>query len=136
VPDHGHLTPPATLPLGCPRLYELGKTGAGDAVRAADEIVGRLAELSQIDLVKVEGYERKRGGRTTILSRIDSLRGDEPWLGYDELTIDHVRTVLAEADDERAKHVRAYSAHTSTAPACSAPPTIPVSASLRRRGRR
>ena len=33
----------------------------------ADEITGRLAELSQIDLAKIDAYERKNQNRTTIL---------------------------------------------------------------------
>ena len=74
----------------------------------ADEITGRLAELSQIDLAKVDAYERKHQNRTTILSRITSLRGDEPWPGYDELTATEVQAVLSEGDDERAKQVRSY----------------------------
>jgi ferritin-like metal-binding protein YciE len=74
----------------------------------ADEIVGRLAELSQIDLAKVDAYERKNQNRTTIRSRITSLRGDEPWAGYDELTASEVQAVLSEGDDERAKQVRTY----------------------------
>src|SRR3712207_8253815 len=41
--------------------------------------------LSQVDLAKVDAYERKNQNRTTILNRISSLRGDEPWAGYDEL---------------------------------------------------
>ena len=74
----------------------------------AEEIVGRLAELSQIDLAKVDAYERKNENRTTIVSRITSLRGDEPWAGYDELTAAEVQAVLSEGDDERAKQVRTY----------------------------
>jgi rubrerythrin len=74
----------------------------------ADEITGRLAELSQIDLAKVDAYERKHQNRTTILSRITSLRGDEPWPGYDELTATEVQSELSEGDDERAKQVRSY----------------------------
>jgi ferritin-like metal-binding protein YciE len=73
-----------------------------------DEITSRLAELSQIDLAKVDAYERKNQNRTTIRSRITSLRGDEPWAGYDELTASEVQAVLAEGDDERAKQVRTY----------------------------
>jgi ferritin-like metal-binding protein YciE len=132
--------------------YDVGKTGAADAVRAAgaqakrsarqarkvpgvaraegrvkgaaasaedlpiarydeltaEEISGRLGELSQIDLAKVEAYERKRESRTTILARVDSLRGDEPWPGYDELNVEAIRTQLADADDDRTKRVRAY----------------------------
>jgi ferritin-like metal-binding protein YciE len=74
----------------------------------AEEIVGRLADLSQIELAKIAAYERKNQKRSTVLSRIDSLQGDEPWPGYDELTADEVRAVLAEGDDDRAKQVRTY----------------------------
>ena len=76
--------------------------------RTAEEIVGRLTELSQIDLGKIDAYERRNQDRSTILSRIDSLRGDEPWAGYDELTAAEVQAVLSEGDDERVQQVRAY----------------------------
>ena len=74
----------------------------------ADEIIGRLTGLSQVDLAKVAAYERKHQNRSTVLGRIDSLQGNEPWPGYDELTADEVRAVLAEADDDRISEVRAY----------------------------
>jgi ferritin-like metal-binding protein YciE len=74
----------------------------------ADEIAGRLSNLSQIDLAKVDAYERKQQNRTTVLSRITSLRGDEPWPGYDELTAAEVQAVLSEGDDDRAQQVRSY----------------------------
>ena len=74
----------------------------------ADEITGRLTELSQIDLAKVDSYERRHQNRTTVLSRITTLRGDEPWPGYDELTAAEVQAVLSEGDDDRAQQVRAY----------------------------
>jgi len=74
----------------------------------ADEIVGKLPELSQIELAKVDAYERKNDNRSTVLGRIDALRGDEPWPGYDELNAGEIRAALAEADDERAEAVRAY----------------------------
>ena len=73
-----------------------------------DEIVAKLAQLSQVDLAKVDAYERKNDNRTTVLSRITALRGDEPWPGYDELTAAEVQAVLSEGDDERAQQVRAY----------------------------
>ena len=41
---------------------------------------------------------------------ISSLRGDEPWPGYDELNVSEIRSALAEADDDRLRdrpHVRA-----------------------------
>jgi ferritin-like metal-binding protein YciE len=75
---------------------------------SADEIQDKLSELSQIDLAKVNAYERKNQNRSTITSRIDSLQGDEPWPGYDELSVDEVRAMLSEGDDGRVKDVRAY----------------------------
>jgi ferritin-like metal-binding protein YciE len=72
------------------------------------EIVGRLDGLSQIDLGKVDAYERKNQNRTGITERIARLRGDEPWPGYDELTAPEIKAVLDEGDDERAERVRVY----------------------------
>jgi len=74
----------------------------------AEEIAAKLSELSQIDLAKVDAYERRHQDRSTVLSRISSLRGNEPWAGYDELTVDQIRTALDDADDDRTARVRAY----------------------------
>jgi ferritin-like metal-binding protein YciE len=74
----------------------------------AEEIIGRLADLSQVDLAKVAAYERKHQNRSTVHARIDSLKGDEPWPGYDELTADEVRAVVAESDNARVTQVRSY----------------------------
>jgi hypothetical protein len=74
----------------------------------AAEIGGRLTELSQVDLAKVDAFERKNENRKTILTRIANLRGDEPWPGYDELSVSEVRSVLDEGDEDRIKRVRAY----------------------------
>lgn len=74
----------------------------------AEEILNELRGLSQIDLAKVDSYERKTENRTTVLSRITSLRGEEPWPGYDELTVAEIEAVLDESDEQRAKEVVAY----------------------------
>ena len=74
----------------------------------AQEIIDRLGELSQIDLAKIDAYERKNQNRSTVLGRVDSLRGDEPWAGYDELTVAEVQAVLSEGDDERVKQIQTY----------------------------
>jgi ferritin-like metal-binding protein YciE len=74
----------------------------------ADEITAKLPDLSQIDLAKIDAYERKNQNRTTILSRVTSLRGAEPWAGYDELTAAEVIAVLSEGDDDRINAVRSY----------------------------
>jgi ferritin-like metal-binding protein YciE len=75
---------------------------------SASEVQDKLAELSQVDLAKVNAYERKNQNRSTVTSRIDSLQGDEPWPGYDELAVEEVRVVLSEGDDTRIKAVRSY----------------------------
>src|SRR3954463_15602364 len=75
---------------------------------SADEIVRRLPELSQVDLAKVDGYERRNRNRSTVLDRVDSLRGDEPWPGYDELNASDVVSALSDATDERLESVRTY----------------------------
>jgi ferritin-like metal-binding protein YciE len=74
----------------------------------AEEVLAKLSDLSQIELAKIDSYERKNQNRTTVLSRLASLRGDEPWAGYDELTASEIQSVLAEGDDERAQQVRSY----------------------------
>ena len=75
---------------------------------SADEVQDKLSELSQVDLAKVDAYERKNQNRSTITSRIDSLQASEPWPGYDELGVEEVRAVLTEGDDTRIKAVRDY----------------------------
>jgi ferritin-like metal-binding protein YciE len=81
---------------------------AGYDKLTAEEIVALLSALSQIELAKVDSYERSHENRTTVLDRVSTLRGDEPWPGYDELTAAEVQTALGEADDDRLKTVRAY----------------------------
>ena len=73
-----------------------------------EEINGRLSSLSQIDLAKIDSYERRHQDRTTILSRVSTLRATEPWPGYDELTVSEVQTALADADDELVARTRDY----------------------------
>ena len=81
---------------------------AGYDSLTAEEIVSKLPELSQIDLAKIDSYERKHDNRTTVLSRITALRRAEPWPGYDELTVAEIQAVLDEGDEQRAKDVAAY----------------------------
>jgi ferritin-like metal-binding protein YciE len=76
--------------------------------RTASEIVERLGDLSQVDLAKVESYERRHEKRTTILAKVTSLRIEEPWPGYDELDVGEVRSVLGETDETRVRRVASY----------------------------
>ncbi|MGB0096670.1 MAG: hypothetical protein WBP81_29545, partial [Solirubrobacteraceae bacterium] len=73
-----------------------------------EEIVSKLPELSQIDLAKIDSYERKHDNRTTVLSRITALRHAEPWPGYDELTVAEIEAVLSEGDEQHLKDLVAY----------------------------
>lgn len=83
---------------------------AGYGELTAEEIVERLPGLSQIDLAKVDAFERRHEDRTTVLSRTASLRREEPWPGYDELSVEEIRSTLAKANgDERlVARVRSY----------------------------
>ncbi len=74
----------------------------------ADEILARLPELSQVELGKVDVYERRHDNRSTVTDRISTLRTSEPWAGYDELTVDELRSALAQADESRARKAREY----------------------------
>jgi ferritin-like metal-binding protein YciE len=85
---------------------DLPITGYGDLT--ADEIVAKLGDLSQIDLAKVDAFERKHDNRTTVLDKIDTLQGDEPWPGYDELTVAEITALLRDADAETVDTVRSY----------------------------
>lgn len=85
---------------------DLAIAGYGDLT--AEEIIAKLPQLSQIDLAKIDAYERREQNRTTVLDKVDTLRGDEPWLGYDEQTVSEITAVLREADDDTVQAVRAY----------------------------
>jgi ferritin-like metal-binding protein YciE len=74
----------------------------------ADEITSRLTGLSQIDLAKVDAYERRGENRQTVLNRVNTLRGDEPWPGYDEQNASEVQAALTAGDEELASKVRSY----------------------------
>jgi ferritin-like metal-binding protein YciE len=74
----------------------------------AQEIVEKLGGLSQVELAKVEVYERRHQKRSTVLSKVKALKAQEPWPGFDELNVDEVRAALGEADAELASSVHAY----------------------------
>jgi ferritin-like metal-binding protein YciE len=73
-----------------------------------DEVVKRLPGLSQVDLGKIDAYERKTQNRSTVLERISALRGDEPWPGYDDQSVAEVTARLSDADEATRKQVLEY----------------------------
>lgn len=74
----------------------------------ADEITSRLTDLSQIDLAKVDSYERKKENRTTVLDRVGTLRGNEPWPSYDEQAVAEINTALREANADTKREALTY----------------------------
>jgi ferritin-like metal-binding protein YciE len=74
----------------------------------AEDIGSKLPGLSQIDLARVDAYERGHANRATVLDRVSSLRGDEPWPGYDEQNVSEIQAALREATDEQTEKVRKY----------------------------
>jgi hypothetical protein len=74
----------------------------------AEQVVARLQELPQSTLVKVKNYETAHQARTTVLDRVESLSGDEPVRGYDELTVADIQKLLSDGDPKLAERVREY----------------------------
>jgi ferritin-like metal-binding protein YciE len=74
----------------------------------AQEVVSRIADLPQRQLATIGIYERRHQNRRTVLERIESLRTEEPWPGYDELSAEEIRAALDQGDAERAKQVASY----------------------------
>lgn len=72
------------------------------------EVSNQIGKLTQADLRRVEAYERAHANRSTLLDRIEVLRGSEPWAGYDEQTVVEVRDVLQRVDAAKAREVHAY----------------------------
>ena len=59
-------------------------------------------------MLQIDAYERKHQNRSTITDKIDSLRGDEPWPGYDEQGVDGIAHALREVSTDTARRVRDY----------------------------
>lgn len=76
--------------------------------QTADDVAARLKGFSQRELRMVDAYERKHENRSTITDKIAKLTGDEPWSGFDELSVDAITTALRDASTETAHAVRAY----------------------------
>jgi len=74
----------------------------------ANEVIERLPGLSQVELGEVDAYERRHGARKTVLARVDALRGDEPWAGYDEQSAEEIKDRLRDVDEGEARRVRDY----------------------------
>ena len=74
----------------------------------AEEIIGRLRTLTQRQLDMVARYERENADRSTVLKRVDALQHEEPWEGYDELSVADIEAALEDADEQRIDDVATY----------------------------
>ncbi|WP_020499868.1 hypothetical protein [Sciscionella marina] len=73
-----------------------------------EQLLPQLPPLSQRELHQVEGYEAEHQARTTVLRRIDELRGTEPWPAYDEMTVDEIVPRLRELSPNQRSAVATY----------------------------
>lgn len=73
--------------------------------RTAAEIIERLPTLSQRELHQIEGYETRTKERSSVLSRVDDLRGAEPWPGYDEMAVEEILPRLRAASPSKQAEV-------------------------------
>jgi hypothetical protein len=81
---------------------------AGYDALTAEEIIGRLPQLSQKTLTQLAAYETAHDARATVLERLRALQGRQPAPGYDELNVADVQKLLTGADTALATRVRDY----------------------------
>ena len=74
----------------------------------ARHVNDRLSDHSQIELGAVESYERSHKARDAVLNKLRYLRGNEPFPGYDAMTVEEIMAALKEADLATIKKVRGY----------------------------
>ncbi len=72
----------------------------------AGQVAARLSDLSQHDLRDVAAYERRTRDRRSVLERVEALRAEEPWPGYDDASEAAVLEQLRRGGD--AARVRDY----------------------------
>ncbi|MEU5853179.1 hypothetical protein ABZ790_43790, partial [Saccharopolyspora shandongensis] len=76
-----------------------------------DQIAHKLPALSQKELRQLEGYEMKNRHRSTVLNRIEELLGDEPWTGYDDMTVEEILPRMRSLDTDEREKLAAYESH-------------------------
>jgi hypothetical protein len=72
------------------------------------KVIGRLPQLSQVELAAVETYERSHRERPAVLDKLRYMRCSEPLPGYDALGPEEIVKALGGADTGTVKAVRDY----------------------------
>ena len=80
----------------------------GYGTLTAEQIAGRLRELSQRELAAVRAFEAAGDARQTILDRVEALTAPEPLPGYDELTVEDIQPRLTDGGPAVATRVLEY----------------------------
>jgi hypothetical protein len=81
---------------------------AGYAKLKAKEVVASLSDRSQVELARIEGYERDHEAREPVLDKLRWMRQKEPLSGYDAMDVDEAIAALEPADLATLKRVRGY----------------------------
>jgi hypothetical protein len=79
--------------------------------RTVGEIAEHLPGLSQRELQLVEDYEKRNRARAGILRRIEELREEEPWAGYDEMGVGEILPRMRAMPAEEQAAVTEYEQH-------------------------
>lgn len=72
------------------------------------EVMEKLSEHSQVELGRVEDYERAHKDRKSVLDKLRYMRGREPHAGYDALSAEEVVALVAGSDRAAIKRIRGY----------------------------
>jgi hypothetical protein len=72
------------------------------------KVIASLSGHSQVELAKIEDYERTHQDREEVLAKLRWLRQDEPLPGYDAFSTEEVLAALDNADVSAIKLVREY----------------------------
>jgi hypothetical protein len=72
------------------------------------QIIDRLPALSQAQMATLHGFETAHANRSGVLNKIRALREDEPWPGYDTMTVEEIRDRLSDADPDVARAAHDY----------------------------
>jgi hypothetical protein len=73
-----------------------------------NQIIERLPALTQAQLATLHGFETANANRNRVLTKIKSLRENEPWPGYDTMTVEEIRNRLSDSDPALARTAREY----------------------------
>jgi ferritin-like metal-binding protein YciE len=93
--------------------YALAETGAADAARTVGESVKKTAAKTARKTSSKAKRTARQARKVPRAAQAEgqvkgAARGQEPWPGYDELSVKDIRAVLDNADDPRVKRVRSY----------------------------